>query len=330
MIECMTEHTTELTKTTELSLPATSPFNFKLTVSKPSHFPTMLETFDEEQESFFRSLRLKDGKLIGLKISDLGTISSKDGIFVEIYSDNGLSAEEQSNLEKYMSNAYGLQENINDFYEHVAGDSKLKPVIDNLRGMRNSCFENLYEAMNIGIMLQNATIRRTEQMMGNMLSSYGSIIRYGGKDLFVFYTPRSILKTNEERLRDLKIGYRAKFVTNTAQYFADNEMLEEEIKQMSIEEARAKLLEIRGVGPYTANMLLFSCLRYPSFINFDVWNRKILSKFLFDNENVDVDTLNKECEKRWGKYQGYAALYIIENLFVNNPQLQYWKNKKTE
>jgi 3-methyladenine DNA glycosylase/8-oxoguanine DNA glycosylase len=212
----------------------------------------------------------------------------------------------------------------------MASDSKLKPVIDNLRGMRNSCFENLYEAINIGVMLQNATIGRTEQMMGNMLSNYGSIIRYGGKDLFVFYTPRSILDTNEERLRDLKIGYRAKFVMNTAQYFADNEMLEEEVKQISIDEARARLLEIKGVGPYTANMLLFSYLRSPGFINFDVWNRKILSKFLFDNEGVDVETLSKECEKRWGKYQGYAALYIIENLFVNNPELQYWKNKKTE
>lgn len=322
--------TIELNKTNELSLPAIPPFNFKLTVCKPSHFPSGLETYDESEQSFYRTIRLKGNVCIGLKMRDLEKGANNPGLHVEVYSQNKLLTQEVDYLKKYVNNAYGLNENINEFYKSVAGDEKLNIIIDDLKGMRNSCFENLYEIINISTMLQNTNIKRTEKMMNSMLSNYGNVITYSNKELFVFYAPDNIINTSEQDLRNLKLGYRSKFIVGTAKYFKENKKIEEEIKKMNAVEAKKKLLEVRGIGPYTANLILFSYLRYPNFINFDVWNRKILARHLFDNEDTPLEDLINTCEQRWGKYQGYAALYIIESSFVHNPKLQYWRkdNKK--
>lgn len=319
----MKERETELSRSVELQMVAIPPFNFRLSVCKPSHFPTRLETYDDEEECFYRTIRLMDTEPVGLKIMNLEKLSNEQGLFVEVYSQGNLSVEKLDSLKKHLRRSYGLDDDINDFYKHA---KDLAPIVRNLNGMRNSCAESLYEIANISILLQNTNIKRTENMMKSLLSRYGDLVTFGNKNLFVFYTPESIARSNEQALRDLKIGYRANYVLGIAKYFLENEGLESELKKMEPEVAKNKLLEIRGVGPYTANLILFSYLRCPNFINFDVWNRKLLSTYLFGVDNVPLQDLADECEKRWGRYKGYAALYIIENEFVQNPKLQYWKN----
>ncbi|MEK7550328.1 MAG: hypothetical protein AAB535_00880 [Patescibacteria group bacterium] len=322
--------TIELNKTNELSLPAIPPFNFKYTVYKPSHFPTRLEESDEASEAFYRTYRLNEDKILGLKMSDLEKKQGESGIFLEVYSANELDRKDLGYLENHVNGAYGLKEDINEFYEYVKSDEELNVIIDNLRGMRNSCFETLFEILNISSILQNTTVKRSEQMMKNMLSSFGERVIYDGKELYTFYTPEDILNSSEERLRELKVGYRAKFLMEIARRFLQNPDLGEKLKTMNFEDAKETLMEIKGVGPYSARIALFQYLRRPHEINFDSWKRKIFSKFFFGNEGEVVEKVEKEVRERWGNYGGYAGLYVIEDLYVKNPELQYWRkdNKK--
>jgi len=322
------EQSTELKKYGELSLPAISPFNFKYTVYKPSHFPTSLEEFDEASEILYRTYRLNKEKLIGLEITDLQKSDGKDGLKIEIFSNKPLTEEEAKKIEAHVTYSYGLKEDINEFYLSVASDESIREAINNLWGMRNSCFETLFEILNISSMLQNTTVKRSEQMMQAMLSNFGKRVIYNGKELFVFYTPEDIFNSSEERLRELKVGYRAKFLMEIARYFLQNPNLEEKLKTMCLEDAKKNLMKIRGVGPYSARIALFQYLRRPHEINFDSWKKKIFSKFFFGNENEPLEKVEKEAKNRWGVYAGYAALYIIEDLFIKNPKLQYWRYRK--
>lgn len=327
-MEYSKERSIELRKYDELSLSAVSPFNFKYTVYKPSHFPTRLEEFDETSGTFYRTFRLNEDKILGLKISDLAKKQEENGLFLEVYSANKLDRKDLDYLEKHVNGAYGLKENINEFYEYVKSDEELNVIIDSLRGMRNSCFETLFEILNISSILQNTTVKRSEQMMENMLFNFGKRVIYNGKELYAFYTPEDIFNSSEERLRELKVGYRAKFLMEIARHFVQNPHFEEKIKTMSFEDAKKNLMEIKGVGPYSARIALFQYLRRPHEINFDSWKRKIFSKFFFGNEDEPVEKVEKEAKNRWGVYAGYAALYIIESLFVKNPKLQYWRSNE--
>ncbi len=319
--------TKKLQKICELGLEAVPPFNFKYTVYKPSHFPTKLEDFDEQTGRFYRTFRLSQRKLIGLRMSDLGEVEKKPGIFVEVYSNTPLSKGEIDNLENYISRSFGLKEDVEAFYRRIPKTDPLQSPITNLRGMRNSCFENLFEILNISSMLQNTTVKRSEQMMEAMLSNFGERVQFDGREFYVFYTPSDVAKSNEQRLRELKLGYRAKFLMGIADYFVQNPDLETKLRGMSFEDAKDELIKIKGIGPYSANTTLFSHKRDPSKVNYDVWNRKIFSNFFFEKEDKLVEEISLEFEKRYGDYKGHAALYIIEDLFVRKPELQYWRKK---
>ena len=317
----------KLQKICELGLEAISPFNFKYTVYKPSHFPTKLGDFDETSETLYRSLRLGQDKLVGLKMTDLQKVIGKQGIMAEVFSNRRLTEKDVTKIKMHVSYAYGLNENIRSFYDAVSNDPGIQEPIHDLSGMRVSCFETLFEILNISSMLQNTTVKRSEQMMENMLSSFGQRVAYDGKQFYVFYTSQDITGSSEQELRDLKVGYRAKFLMDIARHFNNNQNLEGRLRKMSFEDAREELMKIRGVGPYSARIALFQYLRRPNEINFDSWKRKIFSKLFFGDETEPVDKVEKEAKKRWGDWAGYAGLYVIEDLFVKNPEMQYWRKK---
>lgn len=321
------KRTKKLQKVCELGLEAVPPFNFKYTVYKPSHFPTKLEYFDEFSETMYRTFRLSQSKIIGLKMADLKKIRGRDGIVVEVFSNKPLTNQDLQKVKNHINYAYGLNEDVRSFYEAVANEPSIQGPIQNLRGMRVSCFENLFEILNISSMLQNTNVKRSEQMMENMLSTFGYRVVYDGKLLYVFYTPQDIVKSSEQKLRDLKVGYRAKFLMEIAKYFSNNPDLEERLRTMGFEEAKEELMKIKGVGPYSARIALFQYLRRPNEINFDSWKRKIFSKFFFRNENESIEKVEQESKRRWGNWAGYAGLYVIEDLFVRKPELQYWRKK---
>jgi len=59
-------------------------------------------------------------------------------------------------------------------------------------------------------MLQNATVRRSVQMMENLFREFGGRVRCDGRELSCFWAPRTLAVTSEQRLRELEVGYRAK------------------------------------------------------------------------------------------------------------------------
>lgn len=319
--------TKKLQKVCELGLEAVPPFNFKYTLYKPSHFPTRLEYFDDGSETMYRTFRLSEAKIIGLKMNDLKKTKGKDGIIAEIFSNRSLIEEDLQRIREHIDYAYGLNEDITFFYRAIASDKSIQKPIQNLRGMRVSCFETLFEILNISSMLQNTNVKRSEQMMEAMLSNFGERVQFDGREFYVFYTPSDVAKSSEQRLRELKLGYRAKFLIGIADHFVQNPDLGDRIREMEFEDAKERLMEIKGIGPYSARIALFQYLRRPNEINFDSWKRKIFSDFFFGNPNPPMEKVEAESKRRWGDWAGYAGLYVIEDLFVRKPELQYWRKK---
>lgn len=311
--------TLELEHKRKITLPAVEPFNFTYTVKKPSHFYSSLEYYDDDAEVFYRALRINE-KPVGIKMHAAKDGKSECGIIADVFSKHELNKEDSEELKRRIVRSYGLDEDIREFYSSVK-DQKLKPVIGRMRGMRNSCIENLYEILNISVILQNTTVKRSEQMMKSLLDNFGNRVRFDGVELDVFYDPKTIAKSEEARLRELKLGYRAKFIMGLSEYFSSHPGIEANIGNMNFNDASSELQKINGIGPYSASIALFAYNRHPNFINFDVWNRKILADFIFGKE-VEKEVLEAKCEKLWGRFKGYAALYVIEDYFVRHSELQ--------
>lgn len=181
---------------------------------------------------------------------------------------------------------------------------------------------SLYEYLIIGIVLQNATVRRSIQMFRALLEKYGKLLEYDGKKLWCFWKPGGLKKVSEDELRALRVGYRAKSIKKIDVYFAKGEINELELREKDRGAQMEELLKLYGVGPATVWYLLFDVFHHWDFFeHISPWEQKIYSKVFFNKDPekpVPVKRLLAHF-KKYGEYKQLAVHYIWEDL--------WWKRK---
>jgi len=293
-----------------------APFNFDATVHKPSHFPAPIEDYVEGV--YWQTMRF-GGKALGLKMENKGTIDNPL-IRLTFFSEARLRKREIDAIVEEIRWRFDLDDDLSEFSKRFEHDDLLGLVLQKWRGMRVSCGNSLYELLVISILLQNATVRRTVQMMEALLDKYGTKVRFDGKELYAFWEPKRLQRATEQELRALKVGYRAKYLKKTSEDFVKGVVDEFKLRQMPMEEAEKELDKLYGVGPASASILLFEALHhYDTIEKIGPWEQKIYSRLLFNKELVPSETILQEIQKRYGEWKTLAMHYIFENLF--------WKRK---
>lgn len=308
----------KLKKIKTVEIKPTAPFNFDATFHKPDHFTSG----DNYWEKGIRwQTWLWQEKPLGLKFINSGSVS-KPKLTVDIYYTDKLSEPFMKSLVDEIKYRYNLNLDLTNFYKKFRNDSVLKPIIKKLYGMRPGHPSSLYEYLIIGVVLQNATVRRSIQMFTALLENYGAKLEYDQKELWCFWKEGGLTKVTEQELRDLKVGYRAKSVKKIDDYFTQGVIDEMDLRKKDRETQMAELLKLYGVGPATVWYLLFDVFHHWDFFNHvSPWEQKIYSKVFFDQdpENpVPADKLLKHFEK-FGEYKQLAVHYIWEDL--------WWKRK---
>ncbi len=296
-----------------------APFNFDATMHKPDHFPAA----DNEWEPGIRwQTMLWQGVPLGLKFEDQGTVD-RPRISLSVWSEDELGQDFLKGLIGEINYRYNLQLDLTEFNRRFRDDPQLGPVIDRWRGMRPLNYSSLYEYLIIAIVLQNATVRRSVNMMQALFENYGTLLSYDDKELYCFWEPEVIGRATEQELRGLKLGYRAKSIKRVTEAFVRKEINEFELRSKSREEQREALLGLYGIGPASVGYILFDLFHHLDELNYiSPWEQKIYSKLFFDqgpDNPVSVDRLLELFNERFGKYKMLAVHYIWEDLF--------WKRK---
>ncbi len=291
-----------------------APFNFDATFHKPDHFTSGDNLWEPGEK--WQTWVWKE-KFLGIRFKNIGsTLSPK--IEVSIYSEKKLDEEFIDSLIDEIKYRYNLELDLTLFYKEFEKDKVLGPVIKKWKGMKPGHPSSLYEYLLIGIVLQNATVRRSAQMFKNLLENYGTELVFDNKKLWCFFKPGRLQTVSEEELRSLKLGYRVKSIKKIDDYFAHGLMDEMELRSESRETQMSELLKLYGVGPATVWYLLFDVFHHWDFFNHvSPWEQKIYSKVFFDvdPENpVPVEKILKHFE-RFGEYKQLAVHYIWEDLW---------------
>ncbi len=117
-----------------------------------------------------------------------------------------------------------------------------------------------------------------------------------------FPTPEEVLALGIEGLKDLKMGFRARYIYDAAEKVSSGEINLYSIRDFgTTKEASDELCKISGVGPKVAACtLLFGFGRLDAF-PVDVWIKRVIEKY-FD-EGFSPEDL--------GKYAGVAQQYLF-------------------
>lgn len=305
-------------KSVSIRLVPSSPFAFDCTFHKPDHFTTGDNLWKPGVR--WQTWNWK-GMPIGIKFSDKGTVE-KPLVEVVVYSENKLTSDFVDSLIEELKYLYNLDLDLNEFYTMFSDDKALGPIVKRWRGLRPGQPSNLYQYLMVGIVLQNATVRRSIQMFQVLLEKYGTQVEYDGKQLYCFWEPGKLVNVSEEELRALKVGYRARSIKKVDEYFREELINEANLRSKDVETQRKELLKLYGVGPATVWYILFDVFHHwDVFDHVSPWEQKIYTKLFFDKDPEDPVSTKKILKyiNHYGKYKHLAVHYIWEDL--------WWKRK---
>jgi 3-methyladenine DNA glycosylase/8-oxoguanine DNA glycosylase len=301
-----------LAKRSSFKITPSAPFHFDATFHKPSNFPAPLRAW--EPGKYWQTMRMRN-RLLGLRIENVGA-SMKPSIRVVVFHDGGFGPRDRKVLRDEITWRFHLDADLREFDRRMRSDTRFAPVFRRWRGMRGSNPYTLYELLVVGVMLQNATVRRTVQMTGALLRAFGTRVAFDGKVLFAMWTPGEMRAVSEQELRDLKVGYRAKTIKRLSDACAAGEVDELALRAMDHEGIRRELMKLYGVGPGTAQILLGSAFHYQSAIShIPPWEQKIYSRLFYNRRTVAASRILRDLNRRYGEYASLAVSYIWEDVF---------------
>lgn len=303
-----------LNKKVSIFIQPKPPFNFDGTFHKPSHFLNKLKLENWVSGKYWQTIWVNK-RLYGLKIENKGTVV-KPAIRVSLYSRRKINSEELERLKHEIIWRFELDKDLTEFNKMAKEDERFYPVFKKWIGTRNSSQFSLYELLIISIVLQNATVLRSQQMLDALLEKYGIGLKFDNKKLYSIWLPEKLNNISEEELRSLKIGYRARFIKKLSCDFSENKIDEFRLRNLDAEFVKKELMKLYGVGPETARILLFEVYHhYDVFDHIAPWQQKIYSQLFYNKRSVPVERIRNHIKKSYGKYSMLAVHYIWEDIF---------------
>jgi 3-methyladenine DNA glycosylase/8-oxoguanine DNA glycosylase len=291
-----------------LELNLLEPFSFELTVHKPAgwHWSTPSEKF--RNGKFWSGFRLHN-EPVGLKMQAAANIVRAD-----IYGQEPTDEDYLIAIKRELGKALGEEEDIKGFYEFARSEPILNEAVDHLRGMRMGRIPDFFGRVILAICLQMAPLKRSRQMMDMVLSEFGTLLEFDRHEVRIWPQAAEIVGLAPSALRQkAKLGYRAERLVNAANYLVSGPISLDKLDSLSDEEARKMVMNIPGVGEYSAGILLGR-----KNVPVDSWSLVILSELFLGgspaNGRGDIPAVKKLIEQRWGRWGRLAFAYIVNDL----------------
>jgi len=128
-------------------------------------------------------------------------------------------------------------------------------------------------------------------------------------------TPQSVLATDRKSLRSCGLSDRkVEYIADLAQHFADGAIHVQRWPEMHDEAIIAELVEVRGIGRWTAEMfLIFNLLRPDVFPLDDLGLQKAIRLSYYRRRKMSLKTMRKLGET-WRPWRSVATWYLWRSL----------------
>ena len=193
----------------------------------------------------------------------------------------------------------GLDEDLSNFYELVAGDPDLSWAAAGAGRMIRS--PSVFEDVVKTICTTNCAWSATVRMVTALVTNLGATAP-GGRHAFP--TPAAMAEADEGFYKDVvRSGYRGPYFRALASDVAEGRLDLEALldPELPDDEVAARLLALPGVGPYATAQMMMLLGRYSRLI-LDSWSRPKYAKL---NGRKAAD---KTIERRFRRYKQYAGL----------------------
>ena len=177
-------------------------------------------------------------------------------------------------------------------------DKKLSEVIDQIGMIERDVDTDLFSAVVHHIIGQQISTKAQATIWQRMKENLGEV------------NAETILSADISKLQSLGMTFRkAEYITDFAEKVYDGVFDLETVAQMSDEAAIKELASLKGIGVWTAEMILLFCLQRPDIFSYDDLAIQRGLRMVYHHRKIDRKLFEKY-RRRFSPYCSVASLYL--------------------
>ncbi|HKU67893.1 MAG TPA: hypothetical protein VJP85_08955 [Candidatus Baltobacteraceae bacterium] len=214
----------------------------------------------------------------------------------------------------------GTQVRLDEWYRRVRPYPWLAYLARELRGLRPPRYPSLWEALAHSIVFQQISIHAAASIMRRLIEAAGEPVQYGGAAYYPFVTAQQLLSCGDVTLRGAGLSAnKVAHLRSAAQTVVSGAIGDGEIEALSSAQASQRLCTIRGIGPWSAAVVLLR-----GFGRLDVFPMKDSGvarslRLLSGNPLVDAHALLEGLGPMRGMLYFHLLLGRMRNLVPSTP-----------
>jgi DNA-3-methyladenine glycosylase II len=281
------------------------PFDF----SKSLDFVGMFSPSEGEQTvsdlSFTRAIYLEN-QTLAFRLKDEGTVL-RPVLSYTLYSSEEINEEMKSALLDRIRFYLSLDDDLKPFYDLGSEDLNFAPVLDELYGLHQVKFLTPFEGAAWAVLSQRISMKVAHKMKNKLTEAVGDSIQIEGVDYKTFPSARQVKILGVENLVSI-IGNERKSEYLIAVAKAFDRVDESFLRHGNIEEVKEWLLNIKGIGEWSAHLELIRGLgRMEEISGLDQTLLNCFKKF-YGHEATEEKL--KQIASGYGEFKGYWAYYL--------------------
>ena len=214
-------------------------------------------------------------------------------------------------LDGLLRSYFRLDDDIDTIYDEICRDRRVAEMVGRYPGLR-ILRQEPWECTVAFICSATSNIPRIHQNMEAMAESLGEPLELDGERRHIFPSPNQLASAGEGFLRELGLGFRAPYVAAAAQRVCEGDLDLRELVRMPYAEAKASLMDCRGIGAKIADCIAVFSLEKLQAFPVDVWVRRALAEWYFPMQKKPPDRAMVEwAQEYFGQYAGYSQQYLF-------------------
>lgn len=255
-----------------------------------------------------RAMRIKSGKLAPLKVRSVG-VTDKPKLEVTIQS--RVSEVEKREVSDKLRWIFNTDEDLAELYTFMDKDPTLKSVKQKLYGLRTFRYPTVFEGVIKSIIQQQISLVASMYMTNRLVEKFGDNIKVGEETFWEFPSPSSLAEASLRQLKGCGLSRgKSEYIKNFSEKVASEKFDVEGLKRLTGEEIVEKLTVLKGIGRWTAELVVVTSTEREALPADDLGARQAISNFYFGGTLISGDKVRKFTEK-WGKFRSMITYYLI-------------------
>ena len=190
---------------------------------------------------------------------------------------------------------------------HLSRDAVLKPIIERYPEVRLRLKKDAFTTLARAIAGQQISVKAADSIWARVVAAAK------GKPAKI--DPTRIYRLSVQELRACGLSERkALYLQNLAEHFIAKKISAAQLARMADAEAKSRLVELHGIGPWTAEMYLMFNLWRPDILPLgDVGLIRAIQLHYFKGRKVSLKSIRRVAAP-WSPYSTVAVWYLWRSL----------------